>query len=377
MSIFLHQIGDVVVNIHSTNVAPLRVSTPRRFKGEARQLDNGVMTTFTQVRQLPEPQEVSIEGTITCEDCLSVNEQINLLMSMGGIPYIDVIGYLPNPCCGSGSCSQCNDCLSGHPVQWVTTRGMITNIERAATLEDRKLHSAHAAPVMIEMTLDPYWYPLDKFQWQVIRGTTEVDLSGLVTALQHDSAHLPYAPGNFVFRKKVYSDWHMVYRPEMWTNSFFNPDEFTVSPYQSDTYMYRVLPNRRRWNAPPCSVYAFRNLAPTGLLVIKVESEIGPGQIVYRTTALNLEALNTLLQQRSLTGLTPADTVYATDTLHTPGFILRNNIPLLYQGKLIKLEWSYPDEYPGQLIGRRNVVSFEGVTEGAAQVAWSHQHRML
>lgn len=380
MSIYVYQLGEFVFQPESTNVAGLRIDMKRSFRTEVSQPAGGTSVSFSNFMQLPEPQDVSITGTLVCQDCMSVADQMNRLMSIGGVPYIDVIGYIPNPCCSGASCNLCANCRTGHPVTWVTTTGIITSIDRQVSLDSRNPHSSEAVEIRVQLTLDAYWYPINRFLWDVIWGTDEVDLFEQTTLLEHHAATLPKAPtGKFVFRRVNYKNWYVATDPNLWNSTYYDPAHFTAKSFESGTYEHIVRPDRKRWSAPPTSLYAFRNCPSSGIITIDVTSEISPGRLVEQRSTINLAQISSLLTSYSLPPIQYNDIVFATDNAFAPGYVLRNNQPIMIQNntRLLKAEWSYPYQYPGQLLGRQNKVSFTGVDTYNIETAWLHQHRML
>lgn len=377
MSIFIYQIGEFLLKTEASSLAGLKIDLGRKFRGDVYQAAGGIATSFSNPFQTPEPQSVSINGTLVCDGCESVSDQMNLIMSLGGVPYIDIIGYLPNACCGGGPCSVCNGQSSGHAVQWITTTGMITNIERASSLADKGFYPTEALEVRIDLVLDPHWYPINKFGWEVLGGISEAVLTSPLNGLEYYHARLPrQADGRFVFRRKNYLHWYTPYAPQVWSEDFFDPLEFSVSTLQDVVYQYALAPNRRKWSAPPSALYAFGNLPTTGQLRISISSEFSPGKFFDHDSLLDLADLDSLLLDFGLTGLLPGDTVFASSGLYAPGFILRNDLPLLTSGRVLKPEWTYPYEAPGQLIGRNNTIRFPTLVPGAGQVGWLHQNRL-
>jgi hypothetical protein len=377
MSIFIHQIGEFVTHIESSSLAGLKIDLPRSFRGGMVQPDNGVQASFTHTRQLPELQDVQITGTLVCTDCLSVTDQINRLMAMGGVPFIDIIGYLPNVCCGSGECS-CGGALSGRQVQWVTTTGMITKIDRATEISDNGNHPGNVMEVSLSLVLDPYWQPLNKFSWDVIYGTDSVSDWAPLSALLHWPGGFPkYPDGRVVFRRKYYEDFHLPYAPNLWTYRYYDSNEFVASEFQTRVRQYTLAPNVARWNAPLSSIYAFRNLPPSGTIYIDVLSEIAPGRHPLSRSYLVLDDLDALLADYGHTGLQSTDEVFATDGLYGPGFILRAGEPLTYLDALVIPEWNFAEESPGQLLGRNNRVTFENLPSVNVETAWLHSYRLL
>lgn len=377
MSIFIHQIGPFVSRFESTNIAPLRLDLPRTFRGGLRQPAMGTKTAYTATRQLPDTQEVEISGTFICQDCISVSDQINRLMSLGGVPHLDIIGYLPNACCGSGDCS-CGGLVTRDDVRWITTTGMITKVSRAVELNDSGNYPGSVMEVSMTLVLEPYWYPLNRFQWEPIYGTDAVDDWEVLTTLQHFGGLYPKHPGSrIVFRRKHYAAFHLPYTPALWTYEYYDQDEYVVSSFQTRTRSYSISLNSARWSAPPSSLYAFRNLPVSGMLYIDVYSTISPGNRHYTQSFLSLDSLNQLLSDYGHGGLYGTDIVMATDGLYSPGFVLRSGSPLTNGSQIIVPEWSYVDEAPGQLLGRNSTITFENLPSEHVEVAWLHTLRLL
>ena len=346
--IFIHQIGNVVIPFEASSVAPLKLDMERNFRGDANQPAGGVTTVLTQYRGLPEPKKITLNATLVSQDGRSASAQLNDLLSLGGVPYIDVIGYVPD------IAVDCGAQAPSFPVQWLMTTGMITRITPTTEVNGKGVHPAEALEVSIDLLLDPFWYPIDKFQFQVQYGSLEATLFTPVTLLEYDPQRLPRAPGRFVFRRKNYLNWYTGYTPQVWTTDYYTADSFKVSPLQVLDYSYQVAPDRSRWGAPPTAVYALSNLPTTGTLTIQVESEYSPGRLLTHESTLDLGALSTrLADDYDLGGILPGDVLIVSDSLHAPGFLLRDDTPLTFNDRLVKPEWVYPYESPGQLIGSR------------------------
>lgn len=377
MSVYIYQIGNVALGTFaSPEMAGVKLSIPREFRGETFQAANSPVTTFTNALQLPKPMEVSIEGTIVRRNCNSVTDQFNAIKSVGGRPYIDVIAFVPNVCCGTAEgCSECGDCQSDHCANWITTTAFIGKIEEEYELEDlESINPTLMMPLEIDATFTTYWYPLNPYLWETYSSGGIVDgFRSIVTPYNSSFPCKPPFPklnkADLLFNKKRYSNALALYDVDLWGSMY---SEFNARGRGWKNWTsYKVSPSIKVWNAAPASIYAFTNLPASGEIEILVESEIAPWEITEYTSTLDLEEVDTMLNDFGYTGLLEDDIIYVTDSTYSPGFILRNGILLTTsEGQPLKPIWNYSYTFPGQLLSVNNRVTMNTPT----QVLSAHLH---
>lgn len=377
MSIFLFQIGMDRITAKPTSFAGLAVDLPRSFKVNVSQAGRVPNTIFSGTTQFPEPMEISVTGTFLCSGCESVSDQFNRLLSMAGKPNIDVIGYLPNDCCCTGSsCGQCGNCSGDKPVTWLTTTGIIQSVERGYDLSDaNSQYPGSMMEVSFKMILDTYWYPLNPYTWypqynieqyDSFRQDPELIKSIMPTKVEADSS--------FSFWKRTYEKPYALYNPNLWDEMYKYDDAVSRINLISDgsPITYRVRSPRTRWAAPPTSLYCFENFPYTGIEFapsISVKTEMRP---FYTETFLSAirdagdfddvldDATTALLINNTLTSVLK---LIVTDGLHRPSFILYNDEPVLFRRgnfqpeRPVLADWSYPTNNPGELLGLDNIVT--------------------
>lgn len=382
MSIYIYQIGNVTLGVQASDLAGIAMELPRSFRGEAKQGLYSPTTYFTGGIQLPEPLEAKVSGTIFCRKCMSVADQFNALMSVSGRPYVDVIGYLPNPCCTlSGECETCGDCPPDTRPTWLWTTGFVKEVSRTHQYEEvGDLHAEEAMEIEIELILSTYWLPLNPYVWEPHYDGSYVD--GFRTIQEdpyrnnfpedvHQISHC--GKREVLFNKKRYTDELALYDVDLWDSMF---DIYTgVGHGWKEWQHYRVSPPIRRWSAPATSIYAFKGLTASGELEIAVESEVIPYEITEHISTLDLSELDSLLSTNGFTGIMDTDIVIATDSLYAPGFVVRNGSALKINNIPIKPVWTYEYSCVGELLGVNNRVTIS--TPSDVLSAHLHIYRML
>lgn len=383
MSIFLYQIGMDRITATPTNFAGLQVDMPRSFKVNVSQGFGNPKAVFSGFASYPEPIELNLTGTFLCSGCESVSDQYNRLLSMGGRPHIDVIGYLPNDCCCTdSSCGQCGNCSGDKPVTWITTTGILESIDRSYTIDGETPYPGSMVEVSFKMTLDSYWYPLNPYMWFPRYDAEPYDSFRQDADLIRSIMPTDVTPAsNFSFWKRNYPASLDFYDPTVWP-LIYKYDDALASTYLenvSQTFRYRVRSPRTRWSAQPSSMYAFRNLPSTGEILIRVRSEITPFYVETFDSTLDLSTLSDLFV---LTDEEQANvSLIVTDSLYRPSFTAYNGDFFSTDGlgnantDLFIPPWEYETAFPGELLGVDNYV--EITTPPGVGLAYLHTFKGL
>lgn len=394
MSIFLYQIGMDRITATPTSFAGLQVDLPRTFKTSVSQSGRVPHTIFNGITQFPEPMEISLTGTFMCSGCESVSDQFNRLLSMGGKPYIDVIGYLPNDCCcTSESCGKCGNCSGNKPVTWLTTVGVIESVDRGYAIEGDTPYPGSMMEVSFKITLDTYWYPMNPYTWYPQYGAEPYDSFHQDQTLV--KSILPtQVLGNstFSFWKRNYADPFALYNPELWSEMYKFDDATGRVRVLSDgsPIIYRVRSPRTRWAAPPVSLYCFENFDNDGVggvePQISVQSELRPFYTeTFLAATTNMDAtLNQVKNDPLIDGYhNELIQLIVTDGLYRPSFFRYGNSAILtvanqfsaLAGFPIIPNWEYETSNPGELLGLDNIISITAPV--GVKVSYLHTFRGL
>lgn len=383
MSIFLYQIGMDRITAKPTSFAGLQVDMPRTFKTNVSQGFGNPKAVFSGFATYPEPLELNLSGTFLCSCCQSVSDQFNRLLSMGGRPHVDIIGYIPNDCCSVGeSCGTCGNCTGDGAVTWMTTTGVIESIERSYTLESGGEYPGSMMEVSFKLTLDAYWYPLNPYSWFARYDTEPYDSFRTDPVLTRSPLPVTVTDSStFYFWKRNYPASLEFYDPTLWPE-IYKFDDALASTYvesPSATFTYRVRSPRTRWSAQPSSMYAFRNLPAEGEINIQVRSEISPFYVETFQSTLDLSTLADLFV---LTDIEQAKvSLIVTDSLYRPGF-------MMYEGEFFSVDallapstdlfipaWDYETAFPGELLGVDNYVDL--TVPAGVEMAYLHTFKGL
>lgn len=373
MSLYIYQIGSVKMHARGSSVEDLVFDLDRDWAVQTNK--PGIGNKFVVYGQgvIANFPKVKIKGSIICSPCKTVSDQYNELASMAGRPYVDVIAYLPNECCGIGcSCDKCGNCSGKTEPVWMTTVGVLSGLSRKTEFKADQPMSTDIMSVDIELTLDPFWYPMNKYVWEYDWKGSQSDSYRTLTDLDEGSVP-PFVPqygSALVFRKKKYENDFILYNPSLWPDMFNAFEALGRNWREADNFQYRVSPARWAWPAPPTSMYMFTGLPVLGEISIQVESEVTPFTTETNTATLDLAALNTLLSPGSLL---PSDIVVVTDGHMSPGYILRDGAPLVISDQIVTPDWLYGTTYPAEMLGVDNKVRF--TTPDDVQAAYLHVYR--
>lgn len=387
MSIFLYQIGMDRITVNPTSFAGLQINLPRSFKTSVTQGVGSPKVLFNGFTQFPEPMELEVTGTFLCSRCESVADQYGKLLSMSGKPYVDVIGYLPNDCCGVGeSCDVCGNCQGDKAVTWMTTTGTITSVDRHYTISGDSEYPGNMMEVSFKMTLDTYWYPMNPYVWY-----PHYDLSTPYDSFRREKiltkSILPTKVDNrsrFSFFKRIYESPHALLTPEIFPLIYRAEDGYGKSFFKlpDGKFRYRVRPARTRWAAAPTSIYVFKFPVdvPINTFVpkITVESEIAPYYTQTFVSTGNIIATDDIVLDSPLQFyVVIADGVYGPVYAAPIPPFTAENYPYQTEERIGELTgtWDYSTNYPGELVGVDNFVTIEAHPD--VEVAFLHIFRGL
>lgn len=370
MSLILYQLGSTVLNLHATSLSGYEVEIPRVWRGEVERLGEAPIASLNAPYGLLEPTEVSISGTLLFQHGQDINMQLNRLTALGGQPYVDVIGYLPNDCCALGSaCGVCNG-VPRKCVEWLHTLGFIPEINASYVRDESSFSPSQGIPVEMTVILRDYWYPINPWVWEPYYANSPV--SGL---RRLDDAYLSpipckappssyKRPANFIWNKKNYRWPFELYSPEVWASM---PN--ARGRGWGNWTEYPVGDNAARWSAPPTANYMFTDLPTSGEIIIDVESEVGGFSRLASQSWIDLAALHQQVIDLGYGGVRNSDILIATDSVYAPSIYVRDDLILP-----IYPIWTYRYQYVGQLHGPENRVAIS--TPIGVRSAHLHVYRM-
>lgn len=365
---FLYQVGKVVLR------GLINHDTSLRWRGEAIQSSQSSKTIFTNFYSLPDVTRASVSGVLTASEGDTISSQRRLLEKLGGVPYVDVIGYTYNEDCGC--------------VDWWYTYGQITSMSRS---EDGEVPTTLQAEIDIELDLNPQWIPLPPLVWYAYYGKDVLD-TALLQNLTWTSASdaLENQPCDVI-------PWH--FKPNFtWYKRTYNTN-FLTFPYGSDACenwdspykglfsgVQTVSPHSATANNPygadTDTLYVFRKTGsgvPNTSITITVESELTPGSLITHVSTLDLGALHTTLltAEYGATGLTTDFRIVCANNDAAPSFVLNASgvvVTSNITGEVLTPDWSYVYRCPGELIGYRNEISIAFTNASPSQIECWYRH---
>lgn len=365
---FIYQIGNQII----TGIA--EHSSSINWKGEINQSAQSSRVSFTNRYTIPEATKIKLNGLLSCSRYPSPVYALNDFMKLGGQPYLDIIGYLPDV-----NTDQCSNQAELEPL-WFHTYGMITSIERSYTLDISTANQFDTVELSLEMTINPQWMPLNRFMWFPYYGDDILDtfsLAGLASNINPapevtEDADVGGAPlyvsptgvlswtydYNFVFYKRQNLNPMLLYVTSKWDH-WTNSVQGYGSSYASADLQYTV---QNPYNGEFKYIHSFSNLTSSSDdLKIEVEAEVIPGTLKTFTSTLDITALHNilLLSEYGGTGLTTGMRLYCGNDELVNSFILLNNnyIRSNITGQILVPEWDYETRYPGELLGNKCIVT--------------------
>jgi hypothetical protein len=398
---FIYQVGDVVIRGFAEH------STPVEWKNEGLQNEFSSTVFYNSLYPLPEIASYSVSGTIAAHRGNTASRQLVDLMRNGGRPYIDIIGYLPNACCEVGSsCSIC--CGVSECVRWYHTYGRISSVERTYTLDESVSDPLASLEISFELEANPYWEPLNKYLYIPIYGDvipnvfeleengTPLDITlgvqekvvGVTNLIHHPCQVAPfhYEP-EFVWVKRRFVNSFLLYDTAYWDD--WNDSSFVYAQSLSTSSLMRSYTVSSPHSGSVRTLHAFGHIEfGTGHdLVITVNSEYSPFNIIATTSTLNLEYLDDNLRSYGVansvglaaTGLSTDIVLYSQNDVYPHSFMIKDGYPV-YDSRTNELfipKWDFSTRCPGELIGIRNKVDISFTLAWPTnEVGALHLHRV-
>lgn len=381
---FIYQIGNQIVRgfaRHSSGVT---------WRGKATQPEQGTVVTFNNYYSLPETTKLSLSGNLACNRSSAPLVSLNGLMKLGGKPYIDVVGYLPNECCCVGqTCSYCNG-ESQNGVHWFHTYGQITDISRDWNLDESSHDQFTLIPISIQLEVNPLWQPLNQYLWFPYYPTNELDtfsnlivddpsnfptdeetVDNLQVIKMMNNVELYYHPEQvvpfhfepeFMFYKKTFIEaWkYILYDPFFWEDWDLSQLKVFGKTWSSGLVTYTTEPT---FNAMAKTMYCFDTLPTSGTLTITVQNEVTPFNVETSVSSIDLAQLHATLNTAEYgnTSVANVSLYVASDDIAT-SFVIKAGgsfAPLrsVFTGNVMIPNWNYPHRCPGELIGSKSKVT--------------------
>lgn len=368
MSIFIYQIGNVLIRPVESSSAGFSLESNRSFKADVTQSRSGYDITLNSIRS-PEPMEISLKNSFLCSSCRPNSQQMSEIMSIAGVPYIDIIAYIPNPCCPlHGQCSVCNGQGSN---LWLHTYGIVKSINRSV---DYQTFTEGVQPYDMDLVLNTYWTPINKRSWSLSYGSVPTSLfdQGTEEVLAFPENVMPFSSeSNSVYFYKRQTSDEFYYDPDNWP-TFYGTESSVVSSWTPNSKNIYVAPSTKVWNFLPSSIYAFTNLPDSGDLEINVIGEFAPFQVQEYTSSISIGLIDSDLREQGFFGLLETDILYV-------GNIQQGRKSVIFRdGEFLDYApiWNnYPRDHAGQLIGLNNRVDLN--MPNGVLASWLHTYRGL
>lgn len=336
MQIF--QIGDIRLNLIQQEWHGYNFSS----NSSSETLSTGkVVWSNTQYR--PDVNSVTVEGYWLSDEYGTPGDKQNALNMLVGLP-TQIFAYR-------------ND--SHNFVMWYVTSGILKSSEL-------KEESPGVYSGSVEIEFGPYWYPLDRTLWMFSSGEKTLVVGGNKLMQYPNQKDLENLYTRWV---RVERGLPVVYDPDSWlteTVAWRYPVFEVKHGWTDNIDRHNIFIDKKRWNAPPHSVYYFKGLNTTGSLTINVVKTKNLYNKVTEVTQVDLSELDTLLGDSGYTGLLPTDILIIGETTPSPGFVYRDGVVLNVVPSV-----TYPSTYPADLEVGDNTVYISGYS----QAAWRHTFR--
>lgn len=270
---------------------------PTAIRGNSTNLTGSPYRLWSDARFLVDEPQVEFSGQVFGTFRQTSSAQIAALRRLSGYP-IDVIAYT----------------VESVPV-WLHTFGYITSVE------PRKPDLLEPTSVSVAVDLQSFWEPLNMLVWKF----TDLSIDPFQrrdTPIRFVASQTPGLGRTINPRFEESERWvRLNFKTNNW---LYDPASWEVShPQGSDSKSwseggwFTIDTDADVWNAPPRSLYAFRNLPTTGAITIKVVRERGWG------TEEDIVTMD-LAQLDSDIGVLKKDIVILGDVNRLPGIVLRN-----------------------------------------------------
>lgn len=381
---FIYQIGNVIIQGFAEH------STPVSWRGSITQPEQSNEIFFSNYYKLPEVSRLSINGTIKCFKDVTPITQLEKLMRIGGIPYIDIIGYTPNTCCRPGiPCGICGGSSFGTPVNWWQTYGMIRSVNRNYSLDVDHNEQLVALGINLEVDANPLWRPLNRYMWFPYYADDEPDtfsliledasnpddetdddgqfseiVNGLELYYHPPETALWHFQPQFKFYKKSFTNRYLLYNPDYWADFYDDIYAYgnSLSTYGASSSLSYTIENS--WSGDIKTLHAFGNLPTSGLITITIQHELSPFNVVESVSEIDLADLTTAVSDPDVS-LSPSVIYAGTDDIATSfGINGAYNALATFTstGGLFVPAWTYSHRCPGELFGLKCQVTIEKPT---------------
>jgi hypothetical protein len=292
-------------------------------------------------RRIPEKSDVKVEGTLVSTSHQGFLHTLSRLKALGGlrdVPMIVLETQHPSP---------------GQSVRWLVAYGTVTDIDDSSEYGE-DVNGFYQKQLSLTMKVDPVWRPMIRYYWEYRPIYSQIPALFADEGAQAGTDTIFAQPMrmSLVNNKNFFQKWGDTYSalaPEAWAIMYSDGGGYghDYIPFGS----YYLNSEESLWAAPPQAIYAATNLLPQGYLTIETTNAL-----TSYVAELDLESLDSQLQNRGHTGLYVSDELYfgATDPfcsfIKRDGEVLTNFVP----------QWVYTGLYPGELASGYNKVRVYG-----------------
>lgn len=380
---FIYEIGGEIIRGIAEHASSLS------WKGDNQQSSQNALVYFTNRYAVPEAVEIKLKGSINIDKDVDPLNKLHRIIKMGGLPYIDIIGYLPSTMAHE---AYCDTDVENNQIYYFHTYGMITKVDREYTLDLETDNQFQIMSLDLELTINPYWTPLNRYLWFPYYGADVPDvfeLSQRFTEVGEETWLETYydipviEKRNADTNKPIYHtpmglvDWHFDAPFVFYKNQSYDPNMLYDPIYWSDWcryneqgigYGFDVFSGTNASYA--CGnafsgdikyLHAFKQPTPANDIYLDVTTEVSPMEIKTYRSRLNCLALHSILQQPEFgsTGLTANHIIFVGNDELTTSFVMNSAMQIVTSsitGQVLVPEWEYETRMPCELFGSRNSV---------------------
>lgn len=292
-------------------------------------------------RRIPEKTTIKVSGTLIStghQGFLHTLSRLKAIAGLRDIPMIVLETQHPSP---------------GQAVRWLYTTGTVTDIDDSSEYSE-DVSGFYQKKLELTMSVDPVWRQLLRYYWeyrpiysQVPALFAEDGAQAGVDTIFAQPNKMSMVNDRYFFQNwgNIYSElaadaWPIMYREGGGYGHDYQP--FGSYYFNSDEAL---------WSAPPRAMYVATNLLSQGTLHIDTTNAL-----TRYIAELDLESLNTQLENRGYTGLYESDELYFGNTDPFCSFIKRNGVIL----ENFVPQWVYTGLYPGEVATGYNKVEIYG-----------------